>query len=151
MDFSRIRHHKMTKHLLPFVTALLITFGLITIMQAYMPAIEGRFAPVAKAVKVSIKRDGTQAVIIVGEMDKHRACTFEEISAYLVNNVTGTRVIVPINFQETIKLFPPGDHPWGPWKLNTPLWRTELRSLEIITLHDCHPFWPTRTVFWRSG
>jgi len=112
------------------------------------PTLEGEFFPVATAYDVEAVQEGTH-VILSGQMEKTRTCEFRGMKAYLKDPITGLRVIAPIDVQESIKLRPPGDHSWGPWKIFVPWWTFEPQgTFEVITTHRCHPVWLTITKFY---
>ena len=125
---------------------------LIYSIVAFGGKIEGKLFPVALADSIRISEidpalliDGTR---LEGTMVKLRNCDFIGLQASILNPV-GTKIVVPMDVRESIKLREKGEHEWGPWRVLLPVWQVE-PQIEIIVFHQCNPFYITETEFYNS-
>lgn len=133
-------------HLIFASIAGAISAFVVYFITATAPAIEGRLYPVAKATGYNTElAAGGDTTRIYGVMEKYRNCEFISMTAYLTG-MDGNAVIAPITVNESIRLRPEGSFEWGPWFIRLPIWEADTH-FRVITVHQCHPLWVTRSVF----
>lgn len=106
---------------------------------------EGYIFPVTTSFKIVALREEKTFVSFSGEFVKLRNCTFKELQWYK----QGVRLA--IDFAPDASLFPTsrpvGDQIVGPW---TVYGIDSLEGVTAIAKHQCHPAWPTYTLFYPS-
>lgn len=130
------------------IIAVVLSIGIIFTINTYGGKIEGYFFPVAVADEIKFQVVEMDQTVLNGTMKKMRECEFLGLRAYLTD-VAGLRIVVPLQVGETLKLRPPGDHGWGPWIVQLPLWSAR-NEMEIVVLHRCTRLYVTETVFWNK-
>ena len=133
------------------VITALVLLSIIT-FKPLLPEVEGNFFPVTIGTHISSVEkhpewDGW--TIVEGRTNKIRNCDFTSISWYL-GTERGARSKAQIRFLESTKDRPAEPFQWGPWAVQlTPSQLFENSSAVVI--HDCHPGWFTKTLFWSSS
>ena len=136
-----------------FFVAVLIAAS-IPAWVPLMPKLEGHVAPVLSKLSVSVVegRDrGNQAkidgVVLYISFDKKRQCEFLSIS-WRDMRTGAIYPFLPDNLDGRLpETQPTGRVTSGPWTLRG-AYTTDIRHLEVTTVHKCHPFWLTLTTVW---
>ena len=111
------------------------------------PELEGRFFPVSeKAIISKITKLNDFQTQIEGKVFKNRDCEFITVEWHLISE-SGSSVIVPVKFDRASRINMPGPIEFGPWSLNIDE-ESALLNTKAYALHNCHPFWITKTRFW---
>lgn len=137
-------------HLSSIIIAAVIATFIVNSVTYYAPRIEGYLFPVARSDTTLVEvLPQVNKIIVGGVMSKFRACDLISSVAY-VSDAVGNRVIAKIEPASTIKLRPvESNAEWGPWRIDVPIWYKQA-WLTVTTVHQCHPFWQTRSQFVRA-
>ena len=122
-------------------SAALLVLGAVSFVY-FGPLIDKMF-PVVDPFVIVEKEFRGDVVVISGWLHKRRECEFMEASGR-VERDEGLPLVVPVEFEalRTPYTRPTGSQEWGPWRMVVPI-GTE--SVEVNSLHNCHPLWKTRS------
>ena len=119
----------------------LLVLGAVSFVY-FGPLIDKGF-PVIDPFVISNKEVSGNTMTIYGWLHKRRECEFLEASGR-VERGADIPLSIPFEFTDVKKPFtrPMGAQEWGPWRMEVP---ADATSVQVLTLHSCHPLWKTRT------
>lgn len=134
----------MTKLISASYSIWLLVLGPVVFVLGLGPWIDRQFPVVDPFTVTDTSCDGG-CVKIEGWLEKQRDCKLVEVYArYLVPNEMPRIMEVQFLDREKPQLItrPLGTQIWGPWRVRVPPGPGEV---ELHAVHQCHPFWETRT------
>lgn len=136
----------IVRQIIASAIAFLLAAIIVAMVQAYMPAIEGRFFPVAQVTSYTIQRaEEGGDTLIYGTQKKVRDCSILSIDVAVVDPL-GVSSEIRRKRSDQVIVRDTGEFDWGPWSLEAPLDVIE-QWLRVTTVHRCHPFWLTKSVY----
>ena len=129
--------YDFTTHLIPVIVGSGIVLSTMQLENAFFPVIDGfhvtQMTVLPKAVGMS------------GYLHKRRDCTFIGITATgLLGNLEQADLNINYTNRQISGVRPAGSYPWGLVIIQLPDEKV-IDAIELDALHDCHPFWTTRS------
>lgn len=127
----------------------LIKFALALMTSLYVYTftgqIEGYILPVVNDTEITrIEPVGRFYSRVWGSSNRIRECDFAGLEWEF--NAAPRSVAVSVVFEEGTVIREQGRFDFGPWLIH--LSPNQLRFSTAFALHECHPFFTTRSVFW---
>lgn len=141
------RVHDVLWWLAVLMMALFAIFSPVT--AEWLSRLEGDSYPVVTPATITrIEPAGDNYTRIWGHARKLRDCpAFLRIQWDTVSAIGASRSQVYFEDRATVR--PTGDFSFGPWVVHmTP---EQLGRSRAYVYHQCHPGWPTRSLFWGSA
>lgn len=113
--------------------------------------VETTYFPVIKPIEITkVNRTPDGQIIVWGRTEKIRDCNFENISFFKKSRFGDVLVNSERMQERPLPSAPIGPTPFGPWKVDVTKEEFEA-TVEIKTLHDCHPMYLSETILYNKG